>query len=89
MNNGSPTLISTKEALKILTWVSYSGLLIGAKGTNALTRYPHGVFSKEECEELRLRMIEQGARLDDSKKLPVRIRARYARAGRECPAELI
>jgi hypothetical protein len=54
------TLISSREALKILTWVSYHGLYRGCKGTNKLTRFPHGTFSKEECEALRDEFIERG-----------------------------
>jgi len=57
------TLIRPREALKILTWVRPSGLYSGAGGTSDLTRYPVGkstLYSKEECEALRDKIIENG-----------------------------
>ena len=57
------TLISTKEALKILSWVSYAGLYRGCKGTGQLTRFRVGqtfAFSKEECEELARKVMSTG-----------------------------
>jgi hypothetical protein len=52
----SHDLIPAGEALKILTWVSRSGLHIGARRTNELTRFPCGnetLYSRQECEWLR------------------------------------
>ena len=56
-------LIPPGEALKILTWVSRSGLMIGSYGTNRLTRYPVGkgtLFSRQECIALRDEILAQG-----------------------------
>lgn len=55
-------LITPGEALKILTWVSASGLYAGAKRTNELTRFPAGtqtLFSRQECEALRDSIIDK------------------------------
>jgi hypothetical protein len=54
------TLISTKEALKMMPFVTYHGLYKGCKGTNVLTRFPHGLFSKEEIEAFLESIIERG-----------------------------
>ena len=56
----SVTLISTKDALEMLPFVSYWGLYRGSKGTDVLTRFPHGLFAKEEIEELLASIVEQG-----------------------------
>lgn len=56
-------LITPREALKILTWVSASGLYAGSYRTNELTRFPCGsgtLYSRQECEALRDSIIEQG-----------------------------
>jgi hypothetical protein len=56
-------LITPREALKILTWVTYGGLYAGSYRTNELTRFPCGsgtLYSKQECEALRDSIIEQG-----------------------------
>lgn len=56
-------LITPAEALKILTWVSSSGLHVGARRTNELTRFPCGktfLFSRQECEALKASIIEAG-----------------------------
>lgn len=54
------TLITTKEALRMMPFVSYWGLYRGSKGTDVLTRYPHGLFAKEEIEQLLESLIAQG-----------------------------
>lgn len=54
------TLIPVREALKILTWVTRAGLRHGCRGTDVLTRFPHGLYSKEECEALRDEIIAAG-----------------------------
>ena len=54
------TLIPVKEALAIITWVNYYGLYRGSRGTRVLTRFPHGLYSKEECEALRDSIIAKG-----------------------------
>jgi len=56
----SVTLISTKDALKMLPFVTYWGLYRGSKGTNVLTRFPHGLFAKEEIEELLASIVAEG-----------------------------
>lgn len=56
-------LIPPREALKILTWVSQSGLYAGSYRTNELTRFPCGtgtLFSRQECEALRDSIISKG-----------------------------
>lgn len=56
-------LIPPREALKILTWVSASGLAIGSYQTNELTRFDCGkrtLFSRQECEALRDSIIANG-----------------------------
>jgi hypothetical protein len=56
-------LITMREALKILTWVSSSGLSAGCRRTNELTRFPCGsgkLFSRQECEALRDSIIAEG-----------------------------
>lgn len=56
-------LIPPREALKILTFVSASGLAIGSYQTNELTRFPCGkgtLYSRQECEALRDSIIEKG-----------------------------
>lgn len=56
-------LITPREALKILTWVSQSGLYVGSYRTGELTRFPCGtgtLFSRQECEALRDSIIEKG-----------------------------
>lgn len=63
MRDETHELISAGEALKILTWVSRSGLHIGARRTNELTRFPVGretLYSRQECEALRDSIIAQG-----------------------------
>lgn len=54
------TLIPPREALKILTWVTYHSLRHGCRGTDVLTRFEHGLFSKEECEALRDSIVAKG-----------------------------
>ena len=57
------TLITPKQALEIITWVSASGLYIGSRGTNRLTKFPvegSWLYSKEECEALRDEIIQKG-----------------------------
>jgi hypothetical protein len=56
----SVTLISTKEALAMMPFVTYNGLYRGCKGTDVLTRYPHGLFAKEEIEALLASIIARG-----------------------------
>ena len=49
-------LITPREALKILTFVSASGLYAGSYRTNELTRFQAGkgtLYSRQECEALR------------------------------------
>ena len=61
-------LITQREALKILTWVTASGLAIGAYRTDELTRFPAGkkdgrnatLYSRQECEALRDSIIAAG-----------------------------
>jgi hypothetical protein len=56
-------LITPREALKILTFVSYAGLYAGSYRTDELTRFPCGsgtLYSKQECEALRDSIIEKG-----------------------------
>jgi len=56
-------LIPPREALKILTWVSLSGLYIGSRGTDKLTRFPAGtstLYSRQECEALRDEIVVRG-----------------------------
>lgn len=56
-------LITPREALKILTWVSQSGLYAGSYRTNELTRFPAGsgmLYSRQECESLRDSIIADG-----------------------------
>lgn len=59
-NQETHTLIPAREALKILTWVTYHGLYRGSRGTGELTKFPHGCYSKEECEALRDSMVAKG-----------------------------
>lgn len=54
------TLIPASKALKILTFVTYHGLRHGSRGTDKLTRFPHGLYSQEECIALRDELIQQG-----------------------------
>ena len=58
------TLITPREALKILTWVNYAGLYAGSLRTNELTRFPAGhgrvLYSRQECEALKASIIEAG-----------------------------
>jgi hypothetical protein len=72
------TLIPPREALKILTFVTYHSLRHGCRGTNVLTRFDHGLFSKEECEQLRDEIIANG----------LKKRARKSIGQRMVPAEL-
>lgn len=56
-------LIPVREALKILTWVTSSGLYAGCLRTNELTRFPcgkHTLYSRQECEALRDSIITSG-----------------------------
>lgn len=56
-------LITPREALKILTFVSSSGLRAGSYRTNELTRFPAGtgtLYSRQECEALRDSIIDKG-----------------------------
>lgn len=56
-------LIPAREALKILTWVSESGLYAGSRRTNELTKFPCGngfLWSRQECEALRDSIIAAG-----------------------------
>jgi hypothetical protein len=56
-------LIPASEALKILTWVSSSGLYAGSRRTDELTKFPCGtglLWSRQECEALRDSIIAAG-----------------------------
>src|SRR5438046_967791 len=56
-------LIPPREALKILTWVSESGLYAGSRRTNELTKFPCGkntLYSRQECEALKASIINAG-----------------------------
>lgn len=56
-------LISRREALKILTWVTGAGLYAGSYRTDELTRFPAGkgtLYSRQECEALRDSIIAAG-----------------------------
>lgn len=67
------TLITTKEALAMMPFVTYAGLYRGCKGTDVLTRYPHGLYAKEEIEELLASIISRGEsrRLQRRRERPV------------------
>lgn len=56
----APELISRKEAVEILGFVSYDGIYRGAKGTDVLTRFPHGLYSRQECEALKASILAAG-----------------------------
>lgn len=70
------TLITIARVREILPFVSVSGIYRGAKGTNVLTRFPHGLFSEEERLELRDRIIEKGLAERDKKIKRLRPRQR-------------
>lgn len=77
-------LIPPREALKILTWVSQSGLYAGSYRTSELTRFPCGkgtLFSRQECEALRDSIIAKGG--------PKRKRFARREASRQPITELI
>lgn len=63
------TLIPPREALEILTFVSRAGLYAGSRGTDVLTKFPcpngRNLYSKEECEALRDRLIGKGFAIKD------------------------
>lgn len=66
-----PELIPPREALKILTWVSESGLRVGAMRTNELTKFPcgrHTLYAREECERLRDSILVSGISPDRTPK---------------------
>lgn len=44
----------------MMPFVTYWGLYRGNKGTDVLTRYPHGLFAKEEIDQLVESIIAQG-----------------------------
>ena len=81
MANQQITLIPPREAIKILTFVSAEGLRAGSRGTDVLTRYPienRFLYSKEECESLRDRIISGGRtrkthREDRERKIPTEL----------------
>ena len=78
-----PTLITIREALKILTWCTYHNVYSGERGTRGLTRYPNNLLSKEECEALRDSIIAAGRK-------PFLTAPRKARAAsRRPPKELV
>ena len=59
----APELIPPREALKILTWVSESGLRVGSLRTNELTKFRcgrHVLYAREECERLRDSLVASG-----------------------------
>lgn len=59
----SRTLIDANEALKILTWCTWSALDWGDHGTADLTRvrvFGQVQYIREECEALRDRVFAQG-----------------------------
>lgn len=56
----SVTLIKTKDALAMMPFITYHGLYKGCKGTDVLTRYPHGLYSKEEIEEYLASIVAKG-----------------------------
>jgi len=43
-----------------MPFVSYNGLRAGCKGTDVLTRYPHGLFDEEEIDALLDAILDQG-----------------------------
>lgn len=52
----SDKLIPARKALKIIDWLTYSGLYASYGGTHVLTKYRIGYqtrYSKMECERLR------------------------------------
>ncbi len=62
------TLITPRQVLKILTFVSYAGLYAGSRGTSVLTKYPVGgqnLYSLEEVEELLAKIIGKGKSLKE------------------------
>lgn len=72
-----PTLITPREARKILTWVSAEGLRKGWAGTEGLTRYHAGevtLYSREECEELKARIVARGEKYSAQRPLPASLR---------------
>ncbi len=75
------TLITPKEVLRLLPFVSRSGLYAGSRGTNALTKYPAGgqtLYCLEEVEELKTKICGRGRTLIKEKP-----------ALRRCPTKLI
>lgn len=79
MNAQDHTLIPAREALKIITWVNYYGLYHGSRGTDVLTRFPHGLYSREECQALKAKIINQG----------VNCRPARSQAGKKISYELV
>lgn len=62
-------LIAPRRALKILTFVSRSGLYAGSRGTNELTLFfdknGRRLYSRQECEALRDAYIKKGLAIRD------------------------
>lgn len=66
------TLIRPKEVLRLLPFVSRSGLYAGSRGTGALTKYPVGgqtLYSLEEVEELLEKIIGKGKAIKEHSEL--------------------
>ncbi len=62
------TLITPKQVLKILPFVSRSGLYAGSRGTARLTKYPVGnqtLYCLEEVEALKEKIIGKGKTLKE------------------------
>jgi hypothetical protein len=66
------TLIPVREVLKIITWTTRAGLRHGCRGTNVLTQFPHGLYSKEECIALRDSLIKQGIAMREKREFDKR-----------------
>lgn len=79
-----PTLITTKAVLELIPWVSADGLRKGCRGTNVLTRFPHGLWSKEEVLALRDDIVMRGIKPARRRRPVVNIIRR-----RSIPTELI
>lgn len=65
ITENEPTLIKSTEVLQLLPWLKYHTLYRGGAGTDKLTRYPHGLFSKEEVLKFKENIIASGRRRSD------------------------